>query len=209
MLFIYNFNIKLILGGGKMKEELRKRLLEELGEEYADEIEYMLKNIINFYKENYFLHLQLVKELKKRNELQKQIDENNLSEFIITERKNSYKRNPVFASLDRSNKEIMRLSKTLNKTKKKKEDNDNSYFIDFDTADELELALELLLGLQQWDAFCTHKNVDTDAITLNQIENETWYINHLQQNPLFNQNELNWNYHFEIFDEIIKKYQKN
>ena len=192
-----------------MKEELRKRLLEELGEDYADEIDYMLKNIINFYKENYFLHLQLVKELKKRNELQRQIDENNLSEFIITERKNSYKRNPVFASLDRTNKEIMRLSKTLNKTKKKKEDNDNSYFIDFDTADELELALELLLGLQQWDAFCTHKNVDTDAITLNQIENETWYINHLQQNPLFNQNELNWNYHFEIFDEIIKKYQKN
>lgn len=193
-----------------MKEELRKRLLEELGEEdYAEEIDYMIKNICNFYKENYFLHLQLVKELKKRNELQRQIDENNLSEFIITERKNSYKRNPVYASLDRTNKEIMRLSKTLNKTKKKKEDNDNTYFIDFDTADELELALELLLGLQQWDAFCTYRNIDTDSVTLNQIENEIWYINHLQRNPLFNQNELNWDYHFEIFNEIVEKYQKN
>ena len=187
-----------------MRNTLKNKLIQELGNDYIAEIDYMLDNIINYYKENYFLHLKMVKQLKKRNDLEAQIAEEHIEEFTKTNR-GSVKKHPIFIELARVEKEIERLSKSLNKTKKKKEDESDDYFIDFNTADEIELALELQFGILQWNYHAMSLNIEPEEMNLDQIANQDYYIKHLQRNPLFDSNNLNWWHYQNVIDKIMEK----
>lgn len=190
-----------------MKNILKNKLIQELGNDYEVHIDYMIKNICNYYPENYFLHLSLVKQIKKFKDLEQYIQANDEKEYIESARAKSIKRNPYYIELDKLEKSINQLVVRLSKTKKSKqqEDNESDYFFDFSVANEVELALELQFGILQWNYHAMSLNIEPEHMHFDQIVNQDYYIKHLQRNPLFDSSNLNWWHYQNVIDEIIEK----
>lgn len=190
-----------------MKNILKNKLIQELGNDYETHIDYMIKNIVNYYPENYFLHLSLVKQIKKFKDLEQYIQANDEKEYIESARAKSIKRNPYYIELDKLEKSINQLVVRLSKTKKSKqqEDNESDYFFDFSAANEVELALELQFGIMKWNYHAMSLNIEPEEMNLDQIANQDYYIKHLQRNPLFDSNNLNWWHYQNVIDEIVER----
>lgn len=136
------------------KEQLKDKLLQNLGMSYKSAIDEMIANITNFRDDQYYTHEVLVKRIKEKNDLQQMIEEKNIPQYTTTDRGHGIKEHPIHVNLKRAERDIAKYSKQLtiksNRDKKGKDKKDDEFAFmyeneppvidDFESEEEYRLA---------------------------------------------------------------------
>lgn len=181
------------------KNNLKQKLLAELGEDYEIYIEKVLDIITIVTPENYFLYESLVKNLKEKAEIEQRIKDEKIPKYISTDRKGSIKVNPMHRELERITKEVIRLSKTISKKTKKQQEEEKELM--FDPTDEEDCAIFMLLWFFRFIP-TTKKDYDD----LNVRKNDSLYPQ-IIRNPLYNE-RLSFDEQSQIVHDILDKYHE-
>lgn len=152
------------------KEQLKEKLLQNLGQNYESAIDEMIANITNFRDDQYYTHEILVKRIKEKNDLIRMIEKENIQQYVKTDRGHGIKEHPIHVNLKRAERDIAKYSKQLtiksNRDKKDKDKKDEYAFMyedeppvidDFESEEEYRLA-DLIWRLHHNDSDRLHKN---------------------------------------------------